>query len=130
MGDIGRGAEMLAQLHRLGVAVAVDDFGTGYSSLSYLKRLPINTLKIDKSFLADVTQNGSDALIVRSIIDLGHNLGFRVVAEGVEDAAAWDLLTRLGCDAVQGYHISHPLPQLKFAAWLRGSVWEGTGTLN
>jgi diguanylate cyclase (GGDEF)-like protein len=130
MGDIGRGAEMLAQLHRLGVAVAVDDFGTGYSSLSYLKRLPINTLKIDKSFLADVAQNGSDALIVRSIIDLGHNLGFRVVAEGVEDAAAWDLLTRLGCDAVQGYHISHPLPQLKFADWLRGSAWEGTGTVN
>ena len=130
MGDIGRGAEMLAQLHRLGVAVAVDDFGTGYSSLSYLKRLPINTLKIDKSFLADVAQNGSDALIVRSIIDLGHNLGFRVVAEGVEDAAAWDLLTRLGCDAVQGYHISHPLPQLKFADWLRGSVWEGTGAVN
>ena len=130
MGDIGRGADMLAQLHRLGVAVAVDDFGTGYSSLSYLKRLPINTLKIDKSFLADVARNGSDALIVRSIIDLGHNLGFRVVAEGVEDAAAWDLLSQLGCDAVQGYHISHPLPQVKFADWLRASAWERTGIAN
>ena len=130
MGDLGRGAEMLSQLHQMGVAVAVDDFGTGYSSLSYLKRLPINTLKIDKSFLVDVAHNDSDALIVRSIIDLGHNLGFQVVAEGVEDLAALDLLTRLGCDAAQGFHISHPLPQLRFDDWLRTSVWEGATTVN
>ncbi|MBI5041003.1 MAG: EAL domain-containing protein [Gammaproteobacteria bacterium] len=124
MGDLGRGAEILAHLHGLGVGVAVDDFGTGYSSLSYLKRLPINTLKIDKSFLADMAQGGNDAIIVRSIIDLGHNLGFRVVAEGVEDAQAWDMLTQLGCDAVQGYHISRPLPDAKFTDWLRASPWE------
>jgi EAL domain-containing protein (putative c-di-GMP-specific phosphodiesterase class I) len=124
MGDIGRGAEILAQLHALGVAVAVDDFGTGYSSLSYLRRLPINTLKIDKSFLADMANSSNDAMIVRSIIDLGHNLGFRVVAEGVEDERAWDLLSQLGCDVVQGYHISQPLPDAKFTDWLRDSPWE------
>lgn len=126
MGDIGRGAETLAQLHALGVAVAVDDFGTGYSSLSYLRRLPISTLKIDKSFLADPAHDGNDAMLVRSIIELGHNLGFRVVAEGVEDERAWDLLSHLGCDAVQGYHISRPLPDAKFADWLRAASREGT----
>lgn len=125
MGDLGRGAETLALLHHLGVAVAVDDFGTGYSSLSYLKRLPINTLKIDKSFLVDMGHNGNDAMIVRSIIDLGHNLGFSVVAEGVEDVRAWDLLSQLGCDAVQGYHISHPLADSQFADWLQASPWDG-----
>lgn len=124
MADIPRGTEILTRLHALGVAVAVDDFGTGYSSLSYLRRLPINTLKIDKSFLADMASNGNDAMIVRSIIDLGHNLGFRVVAEGVEDARAWDLLTELGCDAVQGYHISRPLTDVKLTDWLQ----QGAGT--
>lgn len=119
MADIPRGTEILTRLHALGVAVAVDDFGTGYSSLSYLRRLPINTLKIDKSFLTDMASNGNDAMIVRSIIDLGHNLGFRVVAEGVEDARAWDLLTELGCDAVQGYHISRPLTDVKLTDWLQ-----------
>jgi EAL domain-containing protein (putative c-di-GMP-specific phosphodiesterase class I) len=123
MGDLGRGAEVLTQLNGLGVAVAVDDFGTGYSSLSYLKRLPINTLKIDKSFLADMTQGGNDAMIVRSIIDLGHNLGFQVVAEGVEDSDAWDMLTQLGCDAVQGYHVSRPMPNAMFTDWLRAAPW-------
>jgi len=125
MGDLGRGAEVLAQLHSLGVAVAVDDFGTGYSSLSYLKRLPINTLKIDKSFLVDMAQSGNDAMIVRSIIDLRHNLGFQVIAEGVENAHSWDLLSQLGCDAVQGYHISHPLPDIQIADWLQASPWDG-----
>ena len=124
MADIDRGAQVLAQLNALGVAVAVDDFGTGYSSLSYLRRLPINTLKIDKSFLAEMAHSSNDAMIVRSIIDLGHNLGFRVVAEGVEDERAWDLLSQLGCDAVQGYHISRPLPDAKFTDWLRESPWE------
>lgn len=124
MSDLERGTHTLNQLHELKVGVAVDDFGTGYSSLSYLKRLPINTLKIDKSFLTDMANSGSDALIVRSIIDLGHNLGFRVVAEGVEDAAVWDLLVQLGCDAVQGYHISQPLPDAIFTEWLRNSAFE------
>jgi diguanylate cyclase (GGDEF)-like protein len=119
MADVARGTEILDKLHALGVAVAVDDFGTGYSSLSYLRRLPINTLKIDKSFLTDLASNDNDAMIVRSIIDLGHNLGFRVVAEGVENAHAWDMLTELGCDAVQGYHISRPLTDVKITDWLK-----------
>ncbi len=122
MGDLDRGTEVLDRLHRLGVAVAVDDFGTGYSSLSYHKRLPINTLKIDNSFLVDMEHSGNGTMIVRSIIDLGHNLGFRVVAEGVEDQHAWNVLTKLGCDAVQGYHISHPLSDTRFDDWLRDTA--------
>ncbi len=124
MGDLGRGSAVLTQLHALGVGVAVDDFGTGYSSLSSLKRLPIKTLKIDQSFLADMTSGGNDAMIIRSIIDLGHNLGFQVVAEGVEDIEAWDMLTQLGCDAVQGYHVSRPLPSTLFTDWLRATPWK------
>lgn len=119
MADLERGAEVLDRLRGLGVTVAIDDFGTGYSSLAYLKRLAINTLKIDKSFLTDMVRDGHDAMIVRSIIDLGHNLGFRLVAEGVEDEQACTLLAELGCDAVQGYHVSRPLPDAVFTDWLR-----------
>ncbi|MFN2308641.1 MAG: putative bifunctional diguanylate cyclase/phosphodiesterase [Gammaproteobacteria bacterium] len=123
MADTVRGAEFLSRLHALGVTVAMDDFGTGYSSLAYLRRLPINTLKIDKSFLADGADHGNDATIIRSIIDLGHNLGFRVLAEGVEDAQAWEMLTELGCDAVQGYHISRPLSDTQFTEWLQTAAY-------
>lgn len=129
MVDLERGVEILDSLSRLGVAVAIDDFGTGYSSLSYLRQLPIHTLKIDKSFLSDVAQVGNDSVIVRSIIDLGHNLGYKVVAEGVETLVAWDLLADLGCDAVQGYHISHPLTHESLGHWLSESPWQG-GMLN
>src|SRR5690606_15491053 len=126
MVDLERGAAVLDRLRALGVAVAIDDFGTGYSSLAHLKRLAINTLKIDKSFLSDMARDGHDAMIVRSIIDLGHNLGFRLVAEGVEDEQACALLTELGCDAVQGYHVSRPLPDAVFADWLRAAPRGGT----
>jgi EAL domain-containing protein (putative c-di-GMP-specific phosphodiesterase class I) len=98
--------------------VAIDDFGTGYSSLSYLKRLPIHTLKIDQSFIIDVAFDKQDIAIVQSIIELGHNLGYKVVAEGVENGMAWDMLGNLGCDAAQGYHISKPLPVERFSGWL------------
>lgn len=123
MADLERGAEVLRALHALGVAVAIDDFGTGYSSLAYLRHLPIQTLKIDRTFLSGMASSDQDLAIVRSIIDLGHNLGCKVVAEGVEDAAAWDLLQTLGCDAGQGYHISRPLPQQGFAHWLSDGAW-------
>lgn len=126
MADLERGAAVLDRLRALGVAVAIDDFGTGYSSLAHLKGLAINTLKIDKSFLSDMARDGHDAMIVRSIIDLGHNLGFRLVAEGVEDEQACALLTELGCDAVQGYHVSRPLPDAVFADWLRAAPRGGT----
>ncbi|MDH5514908.1 MAG: EAL domain-containing protein, partial [Gammaproteobacteria bacterium] len=102
--------ELLVSLNDAGVTIAIDDFGTGYSSLSYLKRLPINTLKIDQSFVTDVAFDQQDVAIVRSIIDLGHNLGYKVVAEGVENRMTLDVLGKLGCDMAQGFHISEPLP--------------------
>jgi len=121
MQDVGRATEVLTQLHDCGVTIAIDDFGTGYSSLSYLKRLPIHTLKIDQSFIMDVASNRQDVAIVRSIIELGHNLGFKVIAEGVETGSSWDMLSSLGCDAAQGFHISKPLPESHFTSWLSAS---------
>jgi diguanylate cyclase (GGDEF)-like protein len=121
--DLERATKVLDRLSEFGVTIAIDDFGTGYSSLSYLKRLPIHTLKIDQSFIMDVAFDKQDIAIVRSIIDLGHNLGCKVVAEGVEHRTAWNMLNSLGCDAAQGFHISHPLPQEHFSDWLSGSVW-------
>jgi len=100
----------LKALDRLGVRLAIDDFGTGYSSLSYLKRFPIHTLKIDKSFIRDVTDDQDDAAIVTAIIAMAHSLKVEVVAEGVETRQQLDFLGRLGCDVVQGYYISYPLP--------------------
>lgn len=123
MADLEYGAAILSRLSDMGVAIAIDDFGTGYSSLSYLKRLPIHTLKIDKSFLLDMATDENDAVIVRSIIDLGHNLGFKVVAEGVEDGEAWERLAVLGCDEVQGFHVSRPLPPPGFTSWLNKGPW-------
>jgi diguanylate cyclase (GGDEF)-like protein len=119
--DLERAADVLTRLSDFGVSIAIDDFGTGYSSLSYLKRLPIHTLKIDQSFIIDVAFDNQDIAIVRSIIDLGHNLGYKVVAEGVESGMAWDMLNKLGCDSAQGFHVSHPLPEKHFASWLARS---------
>jgi diguanylate cyclase (GGDEF)-like protein len=118
MQDLDHAAEVLNRLSESGVSIAIDDFGTGYSSLSYLKRLPIHTLKIDQSFIIDVGFDQQDVAIVRSIIDLGHNLGYKVVAEGVENSMAWDMLNKLGCDTAQGFHISKPLPEGHFSSWL------------
>jgi diguanylate cyclase (GGDEF)-like protein len=120
--DLERAADVLARLSDFGVSIAIDDFGTGYSSLSYLKRLPIHTLKIDQSFIIDVAFDSQDIAIVRSIIDLGHNLGYKVVAEGVESEMAWDMLCKLGCDSAQGFHISRPLSEKHFARWLAQST--------
>ena len=118
MADLEEGARILARLSELGVSIAIDDFGTGYSSLSYLKRLPIDTLKIDQSFLQGMVSNPRDVAIVRSIIELGHNLDCKVVAEGVEGEAVRQQLLDLGCDLVQGFHISEPLPDAVFREWL------------
>ena len=90
MGDPNRSVVMLGQLNDLGVRIAIDDFGTGYSSLSYLKRLPVHEIKIDKSFVMNMAADSDDTVIVRSTIDLGHNLGLQVVAEGVEDVDTWN----------------------------------------
>jgi diguanylate cyclase (GGDEF)-like protein len=118
MADPSRTMTVLRLLADLGVALSIDDFGTGYSSLSYLKRVDAHELKIDKSFVMGMSHNSNDAVIVRSTIELGHNLGLRMVAEGVEDAKTWRLLRALGCDVVQGYHLSRPLPPEKATQWL------------
>ena len=119
-------AEVLAsldKLDRMGVMLAIDDFGTGYSSLAHLKRLPVDEIKIDKSFVIDMQVNDNDAVIVRSTIDLAHNLGLKVTAEGVESESAWDALAALGCDQSQGYHMGRPLAADELAVWLEESAW-------
>ena len=108
--DPARAKLTLDRLSAIGLSLQVDDFGTGYSSLANLKRLPVDGIKIDKSFVIDMPHDASDAAIVRSTIDLAHNLGLRVVAEGVESHEAWQRLAELGCDLAQGFHVSRPLP--------------------
>lgn len=123
MANPSDGLTILTELDRMGVTLAIDDFGTGYSSLAYLKRLPVDKLKIDKSFVMDMEMNENDAVIVRSTIDLAHNLGLKVTAEGVETQDAWDTLGILGCDCSQGYFMGKPMPAEKLEAWLRESAW-------
>ena len=108
-------AAVLEQLSRMGVLVSVDDFGTGYSSMSYLRRFPIDKLKIDRSFIAELTTRADDASIVQAIVSLAHGLRLKVVAEGVETLEQLKFLQSVGCDQYQGYHFSEPLPAAKFA---------------
>jgi diguanylate cyclase (GGDEF)-like protein len=119
MGDPFRARQVLERLNEMGVRLSIDDFGTGYSSLGYLKRLPVTEIKIDKSFVMNMTEDENDAVIVRSTIDLGRNLGLEVVAEGVESAEIWRDLERWGCDVAQGYYLSRPVPAEDLTAWLR-----------
>ena len=121
--DMESTIKTLSELRAMGVSVAIDDFGTGYSSLALLRRLPVNTLKIDKSFVQGLTTDENDAAIVRATIELGHNLGLKIVAEGVEDQATWDALAALGCDVVQGYLLSRPIPPADLTRWLYESPW-------
>ncbi|MEE8429070.1 MAG: EAL domain-containing protein [Gammaproteobacteria bacterium] len=115
--------ERLRGLSKIGVTIVLDDFGTGYSSLAYLKRLPLDCLKIDQSFVKEMKHDESDAVIVRSTIELAHNLGLQVVAEGVEDEETWRMLAALGCDGAQGWHISPAVSQEQFAVWMAESPW-------
>ena len=124
MADAAQALEVLERLQAMGVGVSIDDFGTGYSSLAYLKRLPVNELKIDKSFVAHMASDENDLAIVRSTVGLAHDLGLSVVAEGVEDQDTWDLLVEVGCDIAQGYFISRPLPPLVLGEWLVSTDWE------
>ena len=110
MADPTRVSRVLQVLRNMGVEIALDDFGTGYSSLSYLKNLPVDELKIDKSFVTTMCQDANDAAIVRSTIDLARHLGKRTVAEGVEDQAVWDQLAKLGCEVAQGFWLGRPTP--------------------
>lgn len=118
MEDPKRAMGMMERLADIGIEFSIDDFGTGYSSLAYLKLLPASEIKIDKSFVQDMNFDDNDAVIVRATIDLAHNMGRRVVAEGVEDKETFDLLYILGCDIVQGFLISRPMPALDFYRWI------------
>jgi diguanylate cyclase (GGDEF)-like protein len=120
MADPARAIGLLHELRDLGCRLSVDDFGTGYSSLSYLKRLPVHEVKIDQSFVTGLRDTGEDIAIVRAIVDLGRHLGLEVVAEGVEDRSTWDLIASTGCDLVQGWYVSRPMPAGDLPAWMRG----------
>lgn len=117
--DPSHAIQTMQRFSELGASISIDDFGTGFSSLSYLKKMPVNELKIDKSFVLDMTADENDYSIVRSIIDLAHNLGLKVVAEGVEDKQIWQQLSKLDCDIAQGYHICRPLPANDVLEWVR-----------
>jgi len=119
MANPGQAVQMLQELAALGVKVSIDDFGTGYASLAYLSRLPVKALKIDRSFVQRMTTEPTDRTIVRSTIELAHNLGLAVIAEGVEDVASWRCLQGWGCDEAQGFWISHPVPPAEITDCVR-----------
>jgi diguanylate cyclase (GGDEF)-like protein len=120
MDDPQRALATLDRLSAIGFKLSIDDFGTGYSSLAYLKRLPVDELKIDQSFVRSMQSESDDAMIVRSTIDLAHNLGITVVAEGVENIEVWDMLRELKCDQAQGFFMGRPMPVGDFPAWATG----------
>ncbi|MCW8956243.1 MAG: EAL domain-containing protein, partial [Gammaproteobacteria bacterium] len=123
MSDPEHALKILNQLSRMGVHLSIDDFGIGFSSLQYLKKLPVNELKIDKSFVIDMLVDDNDAVIVHSTINLAHNLGLLITAEGVENQELFDLLQVLGSDIAQGFHMSHALPVTELESWLFRSKW-------
>ncbi|HEU4653661.1 MAG TPA: EAL domain-containing protein [Steroidobacteraceae bacterium] len=123
MEDPTHARAVMQRLHDLGVKLSIDDYGTGYSSLAYIAQLPVHELKIDRAFISRMTEDAMTTTIVRSTIELGHSLGLNVVAEGVEDEAGMKVLKQYGCDHLQGYFFSPPLPPAKFEDWLRTSKW-------
>lgn len=127
MADPQRALPVLRRLHALGVVLAVDDFGTGYSSLAYLRQLPVDEVKIDKSFVLGMGSDLGDLAVVRSIVELGHSLGLTVVAEGVEEDVARDQLAAMGCDVAQGYLISRPLSESRLEAWMQARTTQSPG---
>ncbi len=117
MDDPERALDTVQRIAKMGIQLSIDDFGTGYSSLAYLKRLPVNELKIDRSFVMNIERDQSDVTIVKSTIELGHNLGLKVVAEGIENQKVWDILKLMGCDYGQGYFMSKPMAADKLIDW-------------
>jgi EAL domain-containing protein (putative c-di-GMP-specific phosphodiesterase class I) len=122
MGDSARTRLVLADLDEIGVGIAIDDFGTGYSSLSHLSTLPVDEVKIDRSFVMDMAVDERLAKIVTSTTGLVHSLGLRVVAEGIENRGTWDLLTQAGCDVAQGFYIAKPMGFTDLGAWLNAGA--------
>lgn len=127
MADPAQAIEILNAISAMGISLAIDDYGMGYSSMSYLRRLPVKELKIDKSFVLKLSSSPGDQIIVRSTIDLGHNLGLSVTAEGIEDSAALDMLKSLGCETGQGYFIAKPLAAADFERFVAESRWGAAG---
>ncbi|MBX7200898.1 MAG: EAL domain-containing protein [Rhodospirillaceae bacterium] len=123
MQDPTHALEVLAQLHRMGLTLSIDDYGTGYSSMAYLKRLPVHEIKIDKSFVLNLASNRGDAILVKSTIELGHALGLKVTAEGIEDEESLKILSVYGCGTGQGYFISKPIPAEDFETFYAVSRW-------
>ncbi|HEU4708119.1 MAG TPA: EAL domain-containing protein [Methylophilaceae bacterium] len=121
--DPNRAEETLVALSKLGVGLSIDDFGTGYTSLASIKRLPIQEIKIDRSFVFNMLTDNKDAMIVRSVIELGHNLGLTVVAEGIETQEVMDHLNKLACNEVQGYHICRPITPEQLLNWYSSAPW-------
>ena len=114
MENIDHATEVLQQIKRLGISISIDDFGTGYSSLNYLKRLPIDSVKIDQAFVQDIPDNKDDMEIASAVIAMAHKLQLKVVAEGVSTQAQWDFLKQNQCDIAQGYMLGEPMPADKF----------------
>jgi len=129
MADPAHALAIMSMLQSIGVRLSIDDFGTGYSSLTHLRELPIDEIKIDKSFVTGMNSSDADAAIVRTVIDLAHNLGKQVCAEGVEDEPTWRRLCEMGCDLAQGYWISRPLNAIDLRQWLTDTSWGLTGAL-
>jgi diguanylate cyclase (GGDEF)-like protein len=123
MDDPERVLKLLGELHDLGIRLSIDDFGTGYSSMSYLKRLPVDEVKIDKSFVLNIDENSDDRAIVKATIELAHSLGLEVIAEGVDSQRAVDILIELGCDAAQGFYVGRPQSAINLLKWHVESSW-------
>ena len=119
MKNVDHNIRMLEELKDLGVDISIDDFGTGYSSLAYLKRFPLHTLKIDRSFIQDITHNSDDREITKAIIAMGQNLNLKVLAEGVETEGQVEILRDSGCDYIQGYYFSRPMPASEMLPFLQ-----------
>jgi EAL domain-containing protein (putative c-di-GMP-specific phosphodiesterase class I) len=127
MAEPERVLDTMARLQQLGIRFAIDDFGTGYSSLAYLQRLHVQEIKIDRSFVGQMTTDSGSAAIVRATVELGHSLGLEVVAEGVEDEATRQLLIACKCETAQGFLISRPLPAEDIERWLSHPLWRPSG---
>lgn len=123
MDDPKHALDILNRLSDMQMNLSIDDFGTGYSSLAYLSKLPVQEIKIDQTFVFGMIENNNDALIVKSTIDLGHNLGLKVIAEGVENEETWNILEQMNCDIAQGYYMSPPLGKMELVSWLQDSRW-------
>jgi EAL domain-containing protein (putative c-di-GMP-specific phosphodiesterase class I) len=126
MTEPARVLETMNELRAMGFGFSIDDFGTGYSSLAYLQRLPVEEIKIDRSFVGELSNNAGSGAIVRATIELAGGLGLDVVAEGVEDESTWQSLGRLGCSTAQGYFLSRPMPASEVEGWL--AEWSNRST--